>query len=374
MSKRFRIAFSFAGDKRDYVAEIAGILAKRFSPDEILYDKYHEAEFARSDLASHLSTLYYKHSDLVVAVLCNGYEKKEWCGLEWNAIYGRIKQRQVKHVMLCRFDQVEGEGLFGLAGFIDLDKKTPREVAALVLERLALNEGHPKAYYTRQLEVVGEWPVDAPLLDWPVADHTEAQSAFARLITRNAPFRVLLIRGISDTGKSHLTKQFLRVGLKMPDITCARFDFKGSSDMDNVLRTFAEGLDVQPPTPGTRVTDQLAHVFAALKKVACPTLLILDTFESAGEAERWVKESLLLSVIRSPWLRIIIVGQRVPNKHGESWEDMCTLVEVRAPTPQEWFAFGKRHEPSITLDDVRMLHGLARGGSSLMAQLLGPKT
>ena len=42
-AKRFRIAFSFAGEKRDYVAQVAAILAKRFGEAEILYDKYHEA-------------------------------------------------------------------------------------------------------------------------------------------------------------------------------------------------------------------------------------------------------------------------------------------------------------------------------------------
>jgi hypothetical protein len=29
-AKRFRIAFSFAGEKRDYVSKVAAILAKRF--------------------------------------------------------------------------------------------------------------------------------------------------------------------------------------------------------------------------------------------------------------------------------------------------------------------------------------------------------
>ena len=49
-AKRFRIAFSFAGEKRDFVAQVAAILAKRFGEAAILYDKYHEAEFSRGDL------------------------------------------------------------------------------------------------------------------------------------------------------------------------------------------------------------------------------------------------------------------------------------------------------------------------------------
>ena len=109
-------------------------------------------------------------ADLVVAVLCNDYENKEWCGLEWNAIYGLIMQRKAGEVMLCRFDRVEGKGLFGLAGFIDLDDKTPAEAATLITERLALNEGYPKDYYTRDTPAGSDWPAVAPSLDWPVAD------------------------------------------------------------------------------------------------------------------------------------------------------------------------------------------------------------
>ena len=75
MSKRFRIAFSFAGEKRDFVAQVAGILAKRFGEDRVLYDKFHEAEFARSNLAFHLSGLYFEHADLVVAVFSSDYDK-----------------------------------------------------------------------------------------------------------------------------------------------------------------------------------------------------------------------------------------------------------------------------------------------------------
>ena len=44
--KRFRVAFSFAGEKRDFVEKVARILADRFEEKAILYDKYHEAEFA----------------------------------------------------------------------------------------------------------------------------------------------------------------------------------------------------------------------------------------------------------------------------------------------------------------------------------------
>lgn len=154
--KRFRIAFSFAGEKREFVAKVARILANQFGEDKILYDKYHNAEFSRGDLAFYLPDLYEKEADLVVAVFCPDYDKKEWCGLEWNAIYGLLKQRKVGEVMLARFERVEGQGLRGLAGYSDLDALTPEQAANEILERLAINEGLPKDDYTKPVVASGD--------------------------------------------------------------------------------------------------------------------------------------------------------------------------------------------------------------------------
>ncbi len=141
-SKRFRIALSFAGAHRPFVAQVADLLATHLGQNKILYDKYHEAEFAQADLAWDLPDLYHRQTDLIVVIFCPGYLGREWCGLEWRAIYGLIKQPDlVKTVMLSRFQKAEGKGLYGLAGFVELDDITPAQFAALILERLARVDG-----------------------------------------------------------------------------------------------------------------------------------------------------------------------------------------------------------------------------------------
>src|SRR5256714_14645724 len=156
--KRFRIAFSFAGEKRDFVAKVARILADRFGEDKILYDKFHEAEFANADLAFDLPALYKSDSDLIVALFCPDYDRKEWCGLEWRAIFSIIKEDGSEQILLSRFDHIDGKGLFGLAGFIELDNKTPEDFAKLILERLAINEGLPKSHYTKLVVATDSTP------------------------------------------------------------------------------------------------------------------------------------------------------------------------------------------------------------------------
>lgn len=157
-TKRFRIAFSFAGEKRDFVKQVADLLAKRFERDRILYDKYHEAEFARNDLGIYLPNLYNRECDLVIVVVCPDYDEKEWTGLEWLAIHDLLQQRKRDEVVLSRFDHAQVDGLFRGAGFIELDRKTPDEFATLILERLALNEGLSKDHYTQPAVVTASVP------------------------------------------------------------------------------------------------------------------------------------------------------------------------------------------------------------------------
>src|SRR2546423_3225472 len=139
MAKRFRVAFSFAGEKRDFVSKVADILADRFGKNRILYDKYYEAEFARARLGRYLPKLYNEESDLVVVVLSNAYRDKEWCGLEWDAIFDLLQKRQDRDVMLCRFDFAKVDGLYSDAGYVELDEKSPEVTAKLILARLKSN-------------------------------------------------------------------------------------------------------------------------------------------------------------------------------------------------------------------------------------------
>ena len=156
--KRFRIAFSFAGEKRDFVAKVAAILAAEFAKKSILYDKYHEAEFGRRDLGIYLPELYHKQSELIVVVICRDYETKEWCGLEWTAIHALLKNRKDDMVMLCRFDRATVTGLYDTAGYVDFDDKTPEQAAAVILERFALNEGKAAKTTTLPARMISSIP------------------------------------------------------------------------------------------------------------------------------------------------------------------------------------------------------------------------
>lgn len=139
--KRFRVALSFPGEHREFIRHVAARLSGRLGRGRVLYDEYHEAEFAHIDLDTHLQRLYHDESELIVVFLSAHYNVNEWCGLEWRAIRDLIKRGRGPAVMPVRFDNTEIPGLFSTSGYIWVGDREPNVIADLILERLEIERG-----------------------------------------------------------------------------------------------------------------------------------------------------------------------------------------------------------------------------------------
>ena len=280
--------------------------------------------------------------------------------------------REQDSILPIRVGDGEVEGILFNAIVPDVRGRSAAQSAELILERLYLLEpglrpvsgGSPAG---------AQWPETAPPLSWPMADHSGAREAFAELLTSQAPWRYLPIRGASETGKSHITRQMLANALAIPDIACGRFDFKGTTDMDAEVSAFVQELGVPPPPPNPRLSERLGHILGALKQRAHPTLLIFDTYEMAGEAQDWVEKQLLPCLIRATWLRVVIAGQKLPDSTGAVWAAVARpILQLVPPPAEDWFDYGRQHRASLTLAEVETVCRLASHKASLLAQLLGP--
>jgi hypothetical protein len=220
------------------------------------------------------------------------------------------------------------------------------------------------------------WPeIPSPLV-WPPAAHSAVREAFVSLLGRQAISRFLPIFGPSETGKTHITRQMLANALRTPGLACGRLDFKGGgTGMDAELRAFVQFLDVPLPPANLPLNERLGHILDALKKRARPTLVVFDTYESAGEAQDWVENQLLPCLIRAAWLRVVVAGQHVPDPAGAVWASVARRpLRVVPPPPAYWLEYSKEHHPDLTLEKVEFACGLARNKAGLLAQLLGPVT
>lgn len=167
LNKRFLVALSFPGEYRGVVETVAHLLGQELGKQRVLYDKFHEAEFARPNLDTHLQSLYHDESELLVVFLCADYKRKEWTGLEWRAIRDLIKKKQDTSIMFVRLDDANISGLFSIDGYISANGREPAEIASLILSRF------------RQTPSIGKPAGEAlrpPLINRPLHDKEEGQS------------------------------------------------------------------------------------------------------------------------------------------------------------------------------------------------------
>ncbi|MDX2044597.1 MAG: TIR domain-containing protein [Acidobacteriota bacterium] len=137
-SKRFAVALSFPSEHRDYVQQIADTLVTSLTKPRVFYDRYYEAELSRPNLDTYLQKIYHDESELVVVVICQEYDEKEWCGLEFRAIRNLIKKRRDHEIMFVRVADGDVKGVFGIDGYVDAKNRPATEIAQVICDRLAL--------------------------------------------------------------------------------------------------------------------------------------------------------------------------------------------------------------------------------------------
>lgn len=150
--RRFQIALSYPSEHRAFVKRVAKRLSAAVGPDRVLYDKFHEAEFARIELDVYLPRMYSEQSELIVVFLCPKYATKLWCQLEWGHISDLIATVEAGRIMPLRFgslspDELAGLGLLDGDSLLAVGRRSAASVAELILERLkkTLPLAEPKA-------------------------------------------------------------------------------------------------------------------------------------------------------------------------------------------------------------------------------------
>jgi len=372
---RFKIAFSLAGEQRHLVLPIAQEVEAVLGWSTVFYDAWYEHWIAGVDADLLLQELYGARAEVVVMCVSSAYGDKPWPRTEHRAVRARLMQATVgadRHqVFPVRVGDGEVEGVLFNEIVPDLRDKTPVEAAELIVARLNL----VRSYVSDVEPIAARWPKDVPVLQWPMADNGEARGVFAKLLSEACAERVLLVRGASETGKSHMSKQMIRNAMLLPGVVAGRFDFKGTTNIGVEIEAFSRPLDIEPPT-GRTLNERLAKIFTELRRRPRPTLLVFDTYEAAGETKDWVERVLLPHLVFARWLRVVVIGQSVPDRVGSTWESFATgPLTLHLPGPEDWLAYGRaNHGDTLDLKFVTQAHLYAEGKPSLLSGLLGPRS
>jgi len=130
----YEVVLSFAGEDRDYVERVAEIL--RANEVSLFYDDYEEASLWGKNLVEHLQKVYSGSARYCVMFISKHYADKVWPTHERRSAFEKAIESKEEYILPARFDHTEIPGLHKTMGYVDLQKKTPHQLAALILSKL----------------------------------------------------------------------------------------------------------------------------------------------------------------------------------------------------------------------------------------------
>jgi len=258
--EKFLVAFSFAGEQRAIVREIAEVVEQRLGWGTVFLDEWFEEALAGAAADLKLQKIYSDEADIVVFCASKEYDEKKWTIVEWDAIRARHMKlraepdrRAADRIVPIRVADGNVEGLLDNAIWVDTRQRSTKYIANLVVQRVRAfvqNAGKPQVFVAEttpdledESEIVSRPRLKAfleeqcgcvvlpssTLVDLPP---TKYRTALRTCIERSIAFVQLLSRYPWKGGG------FDKIQCRMAeDCGVNMFRFRGDIDMDLIKRS-----------------------------------------------------------------------------------------------------------------------------------------
>jgi len=134
----YDIAFSFAGEDREYVGTVADSL--KANGIKVFYDEHEKTELWGKDLYEHLDVVYREKARYCIIFISKHYANKLWTNHERKSAQERAFRENREYILPARFDDTEVPGIRSTVGYINLRDYTPEEFSELVIKKIG-NQG-----------------------------------------------------------------------------------------------------------------------------------------------------------------------------------------------------------------------------------------
>jgi hypothetical protein len=142
---KFLVAFSFAGEQREFVAKIAEAVEKELGRGKVFFDGWFEHYLAGHGADLKLQAIYGGRCALVVVCVSARYGGKPWTQMEHDAILARLMQSRASSdlrdrdaILPIRVGDGEVEGILFNTIVPDVRARSAAEAAELIIDRLRL--------------------------------------------------------------------------------------------------------------------------------------------------------------------------------------------------------------------------------------------
>ncbi|MFO0861219.1 MAG: TIR domain-containing protein [Phycisphaerales bacterium] len=132
--EQYDVVFSFAGEDRGYVEQVAQYLDERGV--RVFYDKYEQVTLWGKDLQEQFEKIYREQARFCVMFISKHYAEKVWTRHERRAALAKAMVERGEYVLPVRFDDTQVPGLSPSIGFLDLRILNPEQLGQMILQKL----------------------------------------------------------------------------------------------------------------------------------------------------------------------------------------------------------------------------------------------
>jgi hypothetical protein len=134
----YDVALSFAGEQRDYVREVAKVLAEEYEL-KVFFDEFEEEKLWGKNLYDYLYEIYSKKSKYVIIFVSKEYKEKIWTNHERQAAQEKaLHLKNQEYILPVKFDETNIPGLSSTIKYLDANKYSPYQIALLFAKKMNL--------------------------------------------------------------------------------------------------------------------------------------------------------------------------------------------------------------------------------------------
>src|SRR6185369_6012089 len=134
---RYDVAFSYAGEDREYVERVARAVEGRI---RIFYDRHEQVDLWAKNLHQHLTEVYGEKSRLCVMFLSRHYAGKVWTNHEREIAQARAYREHQTFILPARLDDTSIPETLDDIAYADLRSMTPEAFAELLIQKVRVVE------------------------------------------------------------------------------------------------------------------------------------------------------------------------------------------------------------------------------------------
>ncbi|HSS20049.1 MAG TPA: TIR and AAA domain-containing protein [Pyrinomonadaceae bacterium] len=213
------------------------------------------------------------------------------------------------------------------------------------------------------------WPTTSADYDWPLADRKEEFASFQRIISGQSSQRIMLVRGVSNTGKTVFVSELFKYARSL-NLPAALLDCKGCPSLDALFETMRLdlGKKILPNAHSAAGQARFFNLISDLQNLNEPLLLVFDTYqEASNDAQTWLEAQFLPRLAQAP-VAVVIGGQHVPEPSKYAWNAVSDFRELRPiEAIDDWRELNERKWRCALLQDAHIQGVLAatRGNPGL---------